>query len=359
MENNDVPYKNCYNCGAELVGEFCHKCGQQAISKTPKIKDFMLEYLNNAFFWDTQFFKTIFSLVWRPGFLTNEYMSGKFISQEHPLKLNMFLLFVFVSAFLLFSDPNSADNSFSKIEQNELIYPALQVELLKENSEFAEKMNVSPRDTVHLYAPLNLLSEHSDIITKVSVIEDTKGKRADRWIAVVPRVFVEEEIIIQKEDGYYVFNTEERITTNELDVVKNVWSKLVGFVTTYFPVLMLFTAPLLAMAVAFIQRKNKLPFIHHLIFSLHYTAFLELLIMVIYVLYLTVSPSMGVLQWILRLGSGVYLVMAFRRVYEPNSWLKSIIKALFTYLIYMLNCLFVLLVIFFAACIMVALAYEA
>ena len=355
MEKNEIPYSNCYNCGAELVGNFCHECGQQAVNKTPKIKDFILEYLSNAFFWDTQCLSTLSSLVCRPGHLTNAYMSGKFISQEHPLKLNMFLLFVFVSAFLLFSDPNSA----SKIEQNELIYPTLQVEFLKENSEFAEKMNVSPRDTVHLYAPLNLLSEHSDIITKISVIEDTKGKKADRWIAVVPRVFIEEEIIIPKEDDYYVFNAEERIITNELDVVRNVWSKLVGFVTTYFPVLMLFTAPFLAMAVAFIQRKNKLPFIHHLIFSLHYTAFLELLIMVIYALYLTVSPSMGVLQWILRLCSGVYLIMAFRRVYEPNSWWKSVIKALFTYLIYMLNCLLVLLVIFFSACIMVALAYEA
>ena len=132
--------------------------------------------------------------------------------------------------------------------------------------------------------------------------------------------------------------------------------KLADIVTTYFPVIMLLTMPLLAMAVAFIQRKNRLPFIHHIIFSLHYTAFLELLFIAIYALYLVASPSMGVLLWILRLGAGSYLIMAFRKVYEPNSWVKAVVKALFTYLVYILNCLLVFSVVVIIACFMAALA---
>ena len=351
---NEIPYKSCYNCGTELAGKYCHNCGQQATSKTPKIKDFILEYFNNAIIWDTQCLKTIAKLVWRPGALTNEYISGKFISQEHPLKLNMFLLFVFVSIFLLFSGPDKAHAPANILDKKEVIYPAVQVEFLKKKSEFAAKLNESPRDTVRLYAPLNLVQQHPDIIEKISVEEDTNGEGIDKWIAVIPRVFIDDQIVIPQEDGYYAFNKEEKIASEELIILKNVWNELVAIVTTYFPMMMLFTAPLLAMAVALIQRRKKQPFIHHLIFSLHYTALIELLIMVIYALHLITSPSMTLLQWILRLGSGIYLTIAFHRVYEPDSWLKALIKALLTYLIYMLNCLFLFIVVVLIACIVVA-----
>lgn len=356
QKQDDMPYGNCLNCGTELVGKFCHKCGQQATSKTPKIKDFILEYLNNAFIWDSQFFKTIANLVCRPGRLTNEYMSGKFISQEHPLKLNMFLLFIFVSIFLLFSGPKRDDDSASIIEQSGVIYPALQVEFLKNDQDFVAKMSASPRDTIRLHAPLSLAVNHADVVEEVTVIEDTKGQGLDRWVAVVPRVLIEDHIIIPTEDGYYAFNTEDDVAADELNQVKSVWDKLAHIVTTYFPVIMLLTMPLLAMAVAFIQRKNRLPFIHHVIFSLHYTAFLELLFIVIYALYLVASPSMALLLWILRIGAGSYLIIAFRKVYEPNSWFKAITKALFTYLVYMLNCLLMFTLIVTIACFMVALA---
>ena len=89
----NLPYTHCLNCGTELQGMYCHVCGQEAISKTPTVSAFVLEYFNNAFIWDAQFLKTFWTLIRRPGHLTNEYLSGKFISQEHPLKLNMFLLY--------------------------------------------------------------------------------------------------------------------------------------------------------------------------------------------------------------------------------------------------------------------------
>ena len=39
----------CLNCGAMLKGKYCHECGQQVTTKMPSVKDFILEYLNNAF----------------------------------------------------------------------------------------------------------------------------------------------------------------------------------------------------------------------------------------------------------------------------------------------------------------------
>ena len=352
-ENDKIPYEHCLNCGTELQGMFCHKCGQQATSKTPKIKDFILEYINNAFNWDALFLKTIANLVRRPGYLTNEYNSGKFISQEHPLKLNMFLLLLFVSLFLFFSGSKSADLSSGNISKSSVFYPVVQLGLLTKDDSFVQRMNESSRDTVMLFAPLSLAEAFPNVIETVSVVENTNGKGIDKFAAVMPRIFIEEGIIVPSNDGCYIFNNEESLVVEGLAEFKSVWEKLANFVTTYFPMLMLFTAPLLALAVAFIQRKSRRPFIQHFIFSLHYTALLELLIITIYLLHLIATPSMEVLQWIVRICAILYLTLAFRLVYEPNSWFKAITKALFTYLIYLMNCLLIFIAIVVITCFVV------
>ena len=103
-EKGVAPYEKCLNCGTKLQGMYCHKCGQHASNPTPKVWEFILEYMNNAFIWDQNFFSTIWQLLRRPGYLTKVFNAGKFVAYENPLKLNMFFLFVFVSMFLLFSD---------------------------------------------------------------------------------------------------------------------------------------------------------------------------------------------------------------------------------------------------------------
>ena len=89
-QQSDAPYKHCLNCGTELTGAYCHACGQEASNPTPSIKSFIMEYVVNAFMWDSKLLETLWLLVRRPGYLTREFVSGKFISYMHPLKLNMF-----------------------------------------------------------------------------------------------------------------------------------------------------------------------------------------------------------------------------------------------------------------------------
>ena len=74
MDKN-TQHKHCLNCNTELQGEYCHVCGQKAINKTLTVKEFVLEYLNIAFIWDSKFTKTIWQLLRRPGHVTKEYVS--------------------------------------------------------------------------------------------------------------------------------------------------------------------------------------------------------------------------------------------------------------------------------------------
>lgn len=65
---SEVSRKHCLNCGAELIGHYCHNCGQEVADKTPTVTGFILAYLDNAFLWDTKFFKTLWTLIRRPGY---------------------------------------------------------------------------------------------------------------------------------------------------------------------------------------------------------------------------------------------------------------------------------------------------
>ena len=333
---------------------YCHECGQRATSKTPTVRAFVLEYLNNAFIWDTQFFQTLWKLIRRPGHLTTEFLSGKFTSQEHPLKLNMFLLFVFITLFVFFAGSEKMNNSVHNLTNDESVRSGLQIEFLKDIPEYAEKMKASSRDTVLLIAPLYLAEKYPEIINNLKTIEEAEGDAPGKWVAVLPHVLIEDEIIALHENGCYRFNLESKAGMEDLELVLSVWKEMVNLITQYFPMLVLFTAPFLSMSLSFVQRKSRLPRIHHFIFALHYIAFLEFLMICIFLLHLTVSPPMNLLECVMLIGSWLYLTVTFRKVYDISNWVKAILKALFICLVYLIIGLFVFMGIFLAACFIIA-----
>ena len=348
-----LPYTHCLNCGAELQGKYCHVCGQEAVSKTPSVGAFIVEYANHAFIWDSNFLKTLWNLISRPGYLTKEFIAGKFASHEHPLKLNMFLLFVLITLFVFFAGTEKMNNSVHNITHSESVRPGIQLEFLIKNG-YTERINESPRDTVHLLAPLFLVERYPEVLSNIETIEDTDGKGLDKWIAVLPHVLIEDSIVMLDESGFYRFNQESKAGENELNMVNTVWSEMVKLIAKYFPLLVLFTAPFLAFALGLVQRKSRIPRIHHFIFALHYTAFLELLMICIFLLHLTLLPPMDWLQWVMIIGSCVYLTIAFRNVYGTTTWTMAALKALFTSVVYMLIGMVIFFVIFIVACFLAA-----
>ena len=155
--------------------------------------------------------------------------------------------------------------------------------------------------------------------------------------------------MVEYESGCYRLNQEIQTAQNELMLVNSIAQELVDLIARYFPLLVLFTAPFLAISLRFVQRKNRLPRIHHFIFALHYTAFLEVLMLCIFLLHLTLSPPMDWMQWVMIIASCLYLTIAFRRVYETKTWAGASLKAIFTSLVYLLIGLMVFLGILIVA----------
>ena len=345
-----LPYAHCLNCGTELKGRFCHVCGQEAVHSTPTVRSFIAEYAGNAYNWDAKFVRTFWTLISRPGQLTRDFLSGRFSSQEHPLKLNMFLLFVFVPLFVLFRGTEKMTDAVQGLTDDDRIFSGVQLGLLMDDEAYAARMQECPRDTVCLLAPLVLAESHPQCITHLETRENTQGKGLDKWVAVLPRVLIEDGVIVMGDDGYYRFSRETSKGKDELALFNAVWAEMVAITSQYFPMLLLLTAPFLSVSLKLVQRRSRLPGIHHFIFALHYTAFLEFLMICIYVLHLTVAPPMRVLEWIMAVGSCAYLTVAFRNVYAPCAWGKAVVKSLLTSLIYSFILLMIFITIFFIAC---------
>ncbi len=86
--------KNCLNCGAEVQGRYCHICGQENIEPKESFWHLVTHFLYDITHFDGKFFSTLKYLLFRPGFLSHEYLRGRRASYLHPIRM-----YVFTSAF--------------------------------------------------------------------------------------------------------------------------------------------------------------------------------------------------------------------------------------------------------------------
>src|SRR5438477_9322571 len=92
------PITHCENCGAELQGHWCAKCGQPAIEYRRSFRHVVADLLNEFLNWDSKFFTTIALLILKPWLLTNEFLAGKRVRYVNPLRLYLLASILFFSA---------------------------------------------------------------------------------------------------------------------------------------------------------------------------------------------------------------------------------------------------------------------
>jgi Protein of unknown function (DUF3667) len=91
------PGTPCANCGAELLGPWCHACGQLGEDFHRSWFHLVGESVEGLLHFDGRFWRTLPDLVWRPACLTRAYLEGHRAPQIPPLRLFLVvLLLVFV-----------------------------------------------------------------------------------------------------------------------------------------------------------------------------------------------------------------------------------------------------------------------
>lgn len=83
-EHADV---SCLNCGRELSGPFCSGCGQEAREANRPLLPLIKEFADEFFRFDSRLLNTTLALIFRPGFLTLEYLKGRRAKYLSPFRM--------------------------------------------------------------------------------------------------------------------------------------------------------------------------------------------------------------------------------------------------------------------------------
>lgn len=98
----------CLNCGAELTGEFCNGCGQEAhIHRT--IAAFWHDFVHGILHFEGRGWSTLLLLAWKPGELTRRYIDGERKRFLSPMALFLFSIFLMFAVFQISGIRSPAD----------------------------------------------------------------------------------------------------------------------------------------------------------------------------------------------------------------------------------------------------------
>ncbi|WP_213521368.1 DUF3667 domain-containing protein [Nonlabens sp.] len=92
--------EECLNCSTPLDVEdkYCHQCGQLNSKKQLALQDFFGEFFSNIFSYDSRIWRTIKHLLFKPGYVSRQFIHGKRLSYANPFR---FFLSVCIIFFLM------------------------------------------------------------------------------------------------------------------------------------------------------------------------------------------------------------------------------------------------------------------
>jgi hypothetical protein len=103
----------CPNCGTPLVGQYCHACGQRRINPASlTVRHFVQDIADEIAHLDSKTLRSLRALF-RPGYLTREYLAGRRLAYTAPLRL-----YLVCAAIFFFISPLAGFNLNAWIEQD-------------------------------------------------------------------------------------------------------------------------------------------------------------------------------------------------------------------------------------------------
>jgi hypothetical protein len=289
MHTEEHPSKHCLNCGKPLHGKYCAHCGQEDIDYKVALRHLIPEVLHEYLGFDSQIFKSIPLLLFKPGYLTNEFNEGRREKYIPPLRMYLIvsLLYFFASSFTGKGQnvPVTAVNSSSKTT----VDSTAKVLLSSQDSSATVKLDTANRSKT---LALRFGKTSVDTSDTASAVEKFFAKRA-----------------IALQDTSYANRMAETI--------KNDYSEV-----------MFLILPACALLLKLLYVRRKRLYVEHLVFSFHLHAFAFIALLLAHIVGYFFSANNEVYfisvstAWLLIL---VYLFMALRRVYR-QSVLKTIVK---------------------------------
>src|SRR5467141_94554 len=323
------PITHCENCGTQLQGHWCAKCGQPAIDYRRSFRHVIADLLNEFLNWDSKFFATIGLLLVRPWKLTNEFLAGHRVRYVHPLRLYL------LASILFFFAVNYGAKGL-KFEPGKLS-PKDRAELEAD----LKKENLPPAAREELQALLRESSPSPAPSPLTNMPSPSPAPGTDTQTREYGKIGERPFVVFDQAKSTTPF--ERWIESRAKEKMGEHGTKMGLFIATLFsnlPYMMLCCIPLFAFVLKILYVRRHIFYIDHLIYALHihtfaYTGIMLIVLGTIGLNRVIPGPIAGwtiALLWIAFL---VQIFLSIRRVYRQG-WFISIFKFLFGGFVYLM-----------------------
>src|SRR6202012_940267 len=107
--------KTCLNCGAHVPDRYCSHCSQENTEPIESFGHLLNHFFADVTHYDSQLLSTIKYLIFRPGYLTQQYNLGKRLSYLNPIRMYIFISAIF---FLLMFSGNEEKQGDKQVNYN-------------------------------------------------------------------------------------------------------------------------------------------------------------------------------------------------------------------------------------------------
>jgi hypothetical protein len=298
----------CLNCGTLVEERYCSHCGQENLDPTESFSHLFQHFFEDVTHYDSKLFITIKDLLFKPGLLTKEYLAGRRASYLHPIRMYVFVSFLYFLTLLSFN------HTEEKVEEG--ITKQATYQTKKEIADNLHAMRLTHRndtplineiivanglDTIstlnHFYIINDKLEEYDSI--QIKLPESKRTNKLSSWI-------------YQRSKGKLEHYGEATVP------------QVIAKTAHNLPKAMFLLLPLFALLLKLFYNRKKYLYADHAIFSLHFhTAFFLLLLVstIISKIFPSIDSFNEVIMWLVF----IYLVFALRNAYH-QSLLKSLLK---------------------------------
>ncbi|CAM4404267.1 DUF3667 domain-containing protein [Zobellia roscoffensis] len=336
----DYRGSECLNCGhpLDLSDKYCPNCSQANSIKKITIKDYLDEFFGTLISYDSRLFRTLSTLLIRPGKITKSYIKGKRVSYTNPfrfllsLAIIFFLIINFSGNFSKYDKYGTQD--FSEI--GKLAYEWSMEQNADDTAELSEQLD-SLKNVVNYNGYIKHERERDSLILFDPIAYFKKidqgpfGDRNNQKQAFFSTILEHDTIYSYEDivDKYQIPETfENKLIFNGVNGFSKFRKSPGSFLSTLIsklPFVVFFFLPVFTVFIWLIYIRKKYSYTDHLIFSFHNTALLFILLIISY---LIDSIFKFESNWIFFMIFSTYLFAAMRNFYGQSIF-KTIVKYLF------------------------------
>ncbi len=338
--------KDCLNCGTMVQGKYCQNCGQENVEPKETFWHMVTHFFYDITHFDSNFFHSIHHLIFKPGFLSREYMTGRRAQYLHPIKMYVFTSAIFFLLFFSFFSP--------KTEIRNVNTPLNFVERTKYAKDLEDKLAKDSSNN-DLKNKFKLAKDSAYTVTRKDKLLNTD----DNFIHITGRNYKsqadydtsEASLPTEKRDGWIkkrVIKKVIAINDRYRDEPDRALKNLVDSLLHRLPYMLFLSLPLFALILRLVYiRRKQFYFADHGVFTIHLYVFSFILLLFVFTLTSVQDHvnwwGIDVINFILMFLMFFYLYKAMRKFYgqrRGKTFFKFLLVAILSLVMMLILLLF-------------------